>query len=635
MLLTYSKAYLKLSSNRRSLQPSLESQLAFWGFETFGQSRSFRIMTRDPATIAIKLMNYCDKRGHALFLSKDLKETIDRHLRQANQVQKARSNGGLFKDGHINKKEREEFNSFLQSKIQRTLREHQVKAALHLISVKNGANFSVPGSGKTSVILSVYEWLRLRGEVDSLFVVGPPSCFWPWRSEFQKVIGRKPNHELLSGISADQRKQKYLTTRGQQSDLYLTTFQTLTNDIQEIEHFFSIQGIRFFLVFDEAHYLKQIGGKWASAALSASQHAYRKCVLTGTPFPKSYTDAFNLFDLLWPAYPPITEDDKHRIQAYCKKKKFADASDILKHSIEPLFYRVRKSDLKLSDQVFNPPIQIDMNPHESVILDYILDRVHKLSESDYCLSYDTSVNLRKGRMMRIRQCLSNCNLLKSAINDYSESIVQIESPLYQLINNYEHLEKPAKLEKLINLTTEILEKNKKVLVWSNFIGTLKLITKTLNAINISTKMIYGGTPTQNAGIESEATRESIISDFINPNSEISVLVANPGACAESISLHKTCSHAIYYDLSYNCAQYLQSLDRIHRVGGSELKPSYYYFLQYRSSLDEDIFQNVSDKARRMENIIGQDYPVYSLDMFNDDEEIDAYERIFGDKQKSI
>ena len=96
-----------------------------------------------------------------------------------------------------------------------------------------------------------------------------------------------------------------------------------------------------------------------------------------------------------------------------------------------------------------------------------------------------------------------------------------------------------------------------------------------------------------------------------------------------ISLHKTCFHAIYYDLSYNCAQYLQSLDRIHRVGGSEKRQANYYFLQYEDSIDQDIITNLNEKAERMYSLIETDYNIYSLDMFTEDDDIDAYKRIFG------
>ena len=46
----------------------------------------------------------------------------------------------------------------------------------------------------------------------------------------------------------------------------------------------------------------------------------------------------------------------------------------------------------------------------------------------------------------------------------------------------------------------------------------------------------------------------------------SVLLANPAACGESISLHHWCNEAIYLDRSYNAAHFLQSKDRIHRYG---------------------------------------------------------------------
>ncbi|MDR2457015.1 MAG: ATP-dependent helicase, partial [Clostridiales Family XIII bacterium] len=127
------------------------------------------------------------------------------------------------------------------------------------------------------------------------------------------------------------------------------------------------------------------------------------------------------------------------------------------------------------------------------------------------------------------------------------------------------------------------------------------------------------------------TREKIIKEFLAENSSIDILIANPGACAESISLHKACHHAIYYDLSYNCAQYLQSLDRIHRVGGSEYYEANYYFLQYVDTIDNDILDNLRSKENKMYNIIEDNSDIYNLDIspFIDiDEDQNAYDRIF-------
>ena len=69
--------------------------------------------------------------------------------------------------------------------------------------------------------------------------------------------------------------------------------------------------------------------------------------------------------------------------------------------------------------------------------------------------------------------------------------------------------------------------------------------------------------------------------------------------------------------------------RIHRVGGSETNQANYYFLQYENSVDQDILNNVRQKAQRMNDIIEKDYEIYSLDMFEEDEELEAYKRLFG------
>ena len=81
--------------------------------------------------------------------------------------------------------------------------------------------------------------------------------------------------------------------------------------------------------------------------------------------------------------------------------------------------------------------------------------------------------------------------------------------------------------------------------------------------------------------------------------EPNVLIANPAACAESISLHKVCHHAIYLDRTFNCGQYLQSLDRIHRIGLSKDEKVFYHILQAENSIDETIHRRLNEKEKNM------------------------------------
>ncbi|HLA87221.1 MAG TPA: DEAD/DEAH box helicase [Anaerolineales bacterium] len=575
-----------------------------------------------------KITKYLSQNQIPLELSQDVELTQEELQRSQDDLRQALETGALFKRGETESFNVREFMDFLVSQIPRRLKEHQVKAALHLLAVRNGANFSVPGSGKTTVVLAVFDWLRSRSEVDSLFVVGPPSCFAPWCMEYEAVIGKRPSVAILAGGDVDDRQSKYYASKDDLCDLYLTSFQTLLRDWGRVKLLFNQRDVSFAFVVDEAHYIKQLNGAWAKAVLAVAQYAKIRWILTGTPFPQSYVDAFNYFDVLWPRCSPISQHDRIRITNDIQKKKDVDAAHLLNTCIGPLFYRVRKSDLGLAPQDFRPPMMIQMNKHERHVYDSIVEKIRNLSIGDDFQEFELLVRLRRGRMMRLRQCLSYTRLLGTAISEYSEDLLDRQLSLANTIKHYDELESPAKLEATLVLAEQLRQQEEKVVIWSNFVETLKLLRRRLEDAGHRTELIYGETPTETASEKQELTREKIITDFVSRSSGLNVLVANPAACAESISLHKECSHAIYYDLSYNCAQYLQSLDRIHRVGGSENKIAHYYILQYADTIDEDILKNLLRKSENMSAIVDQNYPIYSLDMFSEEEEMAAYERLF-------
>ena len=629
--LSIENSRLVLKASASDLAPRHESQLAFWGFEFDPVTNRFLSPMGLAADLTVKVTKYLTRCECPYQLATQV-ETIVAQLGHAyDELTTAMAKGREFKDGGLDFPDAKNFLAFLDARVPRRLKEHQCKAALHLLAVRNGANFSVPGSGKTTVVLAVFQQLRESGEVDALFVVGPPACFGPWRTEYEATLGRRPSCQILAGGDIDQRRGKYHVNRDSVSDLYLTSFQTLQRDCEHVRILFEHQGIRFFFVIDEAHYIKQLDGAWANAALTIARHAKRRCILTGTPFPRSYADAFNIFDALWPDAAPIPEEKKHKIEFLTQQKDFEGAAQVLDKAVAPLFYRVRKEELGLAPQQFNKPIQVPMHKYEKLAYDAILDKIREVSQTDYFRDINLIMRLRRGRIMRLRQCLSYTALLNTAVEEYSEDLLEGNLSLADLIQHYDELETPAKLEALVGIVKELRGQGEKVVIWSNFVRTLELIRDATRQLGMGVRLIYGGTPFQNTDVSEELSREGIIRDFVRLDSGVDILVANPAACAESISLHKTCSHAIYYDLSYNCAQYLQSLDRIHRVGGSEEKEAHYHFLQYEDSLDQDILANLQGKAARMSEIIDQDYPIYSLDMFVEDEEVEAYERLFENK----
>lgn len=630
MLVDIQNSVLTIVDNSDSIDAIGKSQLSFWNFKFDYLKNSYSANIEQQ--LFLKVTKYFEKEGISFSLSHAAKEYSE-ELEIVNlNFENIKRIASEYKNGNFDKLDFDIFREFVAENIQRTLKIHQLKAAYHLYLVGNGANFSVPGSGKTSVVLTVYEKLRQEGKVNVLFVVGPPSSFGPWKNEFIETLGRDPDYIILAGGNKNQRKRHYYDSPQHRPELYLTSFQTLLSDQKEVNQFLKQKNVNAFFVVDEAHYIKQIKGNWAHAILQQAERAKYRCVLTGTPMPKSYSDTFNLFDFLWPNQNPIPSIEKTRIKVNEERGNTHSVKSILNEYIGPLFYRVRKTDLKLKPQNFLIPYSIEMGNYERTVYDAIFKKIKDYSKREYFKNIEFINKIGRGRIMRLRQSISYPKLLNTAIDDYNEKLFDDLTDIKNIIRRYDSLEVPAKIAHLISLIKLLRKKKEKVVIWSNFIETIKLIEKHLKEEGFSCKKIYGNTPIEGANLKDEETREKIRDEFVDISSGLDILIANPAACAESISLHKTCHHAIYYDLTYNCAQYLQSLDRIHRVGGSEFVEANYHFLQYKNTIDIDIKKNIDVKTKKMFDIIEEDYTIYTLDMFEANDDAEAYKRLFANRK---
>ena len=86
-----------------------------------------------------------------------------------------------------------------------------------------------------------------------------------------------------------------------------------------------------------------------------------------------------------------------------------------------------------------------------------------------------------------------------------------------------------------------------------------------------------------------------------------VLVANPAAAAESMSLHTVCNYALYLDRTYNAAHYLQSQKRIHRltVGKENQKFIEIFYAGVRASIDVLINRVLAEKCNAMHDFLDE------------------------------
>lgn len=154
---------------------------------------------------------------------------------------------------------------------------------------------------------------------------------------------------------------------------------------------------------------------------------------------------------------------------------------------------------------------------------------------------------------------------------------------------------------------------RKVLVWSTFVGNLHALRKVLEPF--SPAMVYGATSTINRTSEIERFRH---------DSECSVLLTNPQTLGEGISLHRTCHDAIYVDRSYNAGLYLQSLDRIHRLGLLPGEVTNIYLLGTEGTIDQRVSVRLRAKVDRLAQAL-DDNGLVRVSMPDDELELDRDE----------
>src|SRR5262249_13077497 len=123
--------------------------------------------------------------------------------------------------------------------------------------------------------------------------------------------------------------------------------------------------------------------------------------------------------------------------------------------------------------------------------------------------------------------------------------------------------------------------------------------------DINPVTLYGAVPN---GEETDAgTREGRLKRFhIDP--ACMAIIANPAAVGEGISLHTVCHEAIYVDRSYVATHYLQSVDRIHRLGLPPDAETNVHIYQTKAplglgSIDYSVNRRLARKIRALQQLL--------------------------------
>ncbi|WP_052748386.1 DEAD/DEAH box helicase [Cellulomonas sp. FA1] len=465
--------------------------------------------------------------------------------------------------------------------VMRKLRPFQLRDLARLLTLRHGANFSVPGAGKTTVTLSLHALLRARGDVGRMIVVAPLSAFDAWEEDAAAVL--EPPLTVT----------RYRQGRVADADVILVNYQRLASAVPLLTSVMLRD--RVHLVVDEAHRSKRgPAGEWGRAIGHLAPLASRRDILTGTPAPNHPRDLVALLDVVW----PDKRASSRLPSAALRARPTSTAMSQVNEAIHPLFVRTTKSQLDL------PPVQlrvlpVDMGPLQADIYAAMLRRYAGMFDLD---ARDAAALGRMGDVaMHLLQAASSPRLLRTTgegarAYTYPAIAIPAGSRLAALVESYSEHEMPAKIAAACRLVLQNAELGRKTLLWSNFPDNLLDLEQQLAALQPA--LVYGAIPSADGSETGVRTREGEVERFRN-DPACMVLLANPAAMSEGISLHRVCHDAIYVERTFNAGQYLQSLDRIHRLGLEQDDETRVTLLVSRGTIDERVGRRVEEKTRAL------------------------------------
>ena len=480
----------------------------------------------------------------------------------------------------------------------RKLRSFQIRDLKRLVALQNGANFSVPGAGKTTVTFALH--LLMRSEGQKLVVIGPKSAFSAWIDVVGECIGEDAPHwarEPFTTLTGN--SENAIQGLNSRSNRLILNYEQLLSISDQFARYLAQNAVH--LVLDESHRMK--GGtavKRGLVLLNCASLPIRRDILTGTPMPQSPNDMRSQLDFLWPGTGLGIEIAGGRSP---------------REVMSSLYVRTTKRELGLPE-VTRHFVPVDMDRGQRAL--YAVVRNEALRDLS-SFRVGSGINVLKARrsVMRLLQLSSNPVLAATAMLSDSEPV---DSGIVQQVLD----DGPsAKMIAVRDLARSLAQEGRKSVIWSIFVGTIDQMSYLLADLNPA--VVYGAVP---SGDPSDpTTREGQIARFhTDPN--CMTLIANPAAVAEGINLHQVCHDAIYLDRSYNTTHYVQSIDRIHRLGLPPETETNVFVIQSTvpkgiGCIDYSVSRRLALKVRAMQQLLDdEDLHQIALDEEQSDEPID-------------
>ncbi|WP_286034202.1 DEAD/DEAH box helicase [Fusobacterium necrogenes] len=409
------------------------------------------------------------------------------------------------------------------------------------------------GLGKTLQAISVLTRLHEEKGKKSL-VIMPKSLIYNWESEIKRFSPR-----LKVGIYYGNFRNRDIIKK---NSVVLTTYGTIRNDIEIIRDY-----IFDAVILDESQNIKNVNAQTTKAIMLLN--AKHRIALSGTPIENNLSELYSLFRFLNPSMFGTMEEFNNYYAIPIQKENDQEAIDELKKKVYPfILRRIKKEVLKDLPDKIEKTMYIEMNHEQKKLYEerrnYYYNMVHSQIKEN---GFGKTQFFILQALNELRQ-ITSCPEVKS---------IGVTS---------------SKREVLINNILDAVENGHKVLVFTNYISSIKNICEDLEKYGIKYLSMSGSTK----------DRQLLVNKFQKDNKyKVFVMTLKTGG----VGLNLTAADTIFiYDPWWNKTVENQAVDRAYRLGQDRTVFSYKLIL--KDTIEEKILQLQESKIKLLDNLISED-----------------------------
>ena len=384
------------------------------------------------------------------------------------------------------------------------------------------------GLGKTVQLLALETHVRAgRPDTGPTLLLCPMSLVGNWQREAQRFA---PGLRVHAHHGPSRLRGEALTERLADTDLVVTTYQTATRDIEELE---TRDWER--LVLDEAQAVKNSRSKAAKAVRRV--RAEHRVALTGTPVENRLSELWSIMDVVNPGLLGSPETFRARYAIPVERHGATEPAERLRAITRPYVLRRLKTDTTIIDDL---PDKIEIKQYcnltaeqASLYATVVADMMDKIEDSE-------GIERRGNVLAAMTKLKQVCNHPAQLLHDRSPVAAR-----------------SGKVIRLEEIVEEILAEGDRALLFTQFTEFAEMLLPHL-AARFGTDLAYlhGGTP--------KTRRDEMVARFQDgAGPPLFLLSLKAGGTGLNLT---AANHVIHLDRWWNPAVENQATDRAFRIG---------------------------------------------------------------------